>query len=306
MISIVICSRGPKFRQTVIQNIAATIGVPHEVVVIDNSANQYGICAAYNEGAARSNYDILCFAHEDITFRSNNWGKTISHILRDSSIGAVGIAGGKWLAKVPSSWWGCGRKHLSINLHDQGRNQEYSQYTYSNPENKQLVDVAAVDGMWICSRKDVWRQYPFDEHTFPDFHFYDVDFCANMLSQYRVCVTFEVAITHFSRGNFNDSWYVNADRFYRKHAKRLPLGLPVASPLEIQLQTYAVCKGFVLEIVKRNLPARMGYQYLACCIGIEPFSRDTLWLVRHYASFAWQSRGSRQHTVKLPIPLKPL
>lgn len=264
--------------------------MPYEVVIVDNSGNQYGICAAYNEGAARSKYKLLCFAHEDLVFDTPDWGQIVARILRDNSIGALGIAGGKWLAKVPSSWWGCGHKYLSINLHDKNPRSSYEKCTYSNPEGKPLVDVAAVDGLWICTRKEVWAQYPFDAESFPDFHFYDVDFCANLHNQYRVCVTFDVNITHFSQGNFNDSWFMNADRFYRKHAAHLPIGSPIATEQESRAQTYDVCKGFTLEIVKRKLPASWGYKYLVSCIRIHPFSRDTLWLVRHYMAFAFGLR----------------
>lgn len=291
MISVIICSRGPEYRKVAIASIAATIGIPYEIVVVDNSTNKYGICAAYNEGAARSKYELLCFAHEDLQFNTPDWGQVVARVLRDDSIGALGIAGGKWLAKVPSSWWGCGHKDLSINLHDRDKTGSYEKYTYSNPEGKPLVDVAAVDGLWICTRKEVWARYPFDAASFPDFHFYDVDFCANLYRRYRVCVTFDVAITHFSQGNFNDSWFVNADKFYHKHKDQLPLGKPTVSTSEVQANAYVLCKGFVLEIIKRNLPPRIGYTYLTRCVGLAPWSRDTWWLVREYAKFALRAPG---------------
>jgi glycosyltransferase involved in cell wall biosynthesis len=289
MISIIICSRGDEYRRLITENVAETVGIPYELVIIDNSTNEYGICSAYNEGAARSKYDILCFAHEDILIRTPEWGKIVAQTLQDSSIGALGIAGGKWIAKVPSSWWGCGNKHLSINLHDQGVNQEYSQYTYSNPENKLLVDVAAVDGMWICSRKEVWQQFPFDDKYFREFHFYDIDYCANMLYKYRVCVTFDINITHFSRGNFNDSWFKNADKFYRKYEHKLPLGIVHADSKEVEDREYEVCKNFVLEVIKRRFTSAMGFKYLANCIKIRTLDRNTFWLVRSYMLYAAKS-----------------
>lgn len=293
MISVIICSRGPAYRAEVTANIAATIGVPYELVVVDNSANKYGICAAYNEGAARSQYDILCFAHEDIAFQTPGWGAIVAEILGDASIGVLGTAGGKWLGKVPNSWWGCGPERLSINLYDASRDGALNTHTFLQPEGQPLADVAAVDGLWLCARKAAWAQFPFDAHTFPDFHFYDVDFCASVLAHYRVCVTFRVDLTHYSRGNFNDSWYVNADRFYRKHAHRLPLGVPAGSAGEERARRYQGCQGFLLEIIKRNLPPHLGYTYLASCLALAPFSRDTLWLVRHYAKYAWRARSRR-------------
>ena len=293
MISVVICSRGPEFSKSTVESIAATIGVPYEIVAVDNSKNQYGICAAYNAGAARSRYDILCFAHEDIEFATNDWGKIVERTLQDNSIGVLGVTGGKWLAKAPGTWFSCGTKYLSSNVIDHSRTQQHGRLTYSNPENKPLVDVAAVDGLWMCVRRDVWKKYPFDEQTFPGFHFYDVDFCATVFQEYRVCVTLEICVTHFSRGNYNDAWFIAADQFYRKHVGALPLGAAQVSRHELRRREYYLCKRFLQQLIERRLPASMGYKYLVCCISLQPFDRDTLWLVRHYAGLVWQSRSHK-------------
>jgi glycosyltransferase involved in cell wall biosynthesis len=66
MISLIICSRTPALSQKLANNIAETIGVPYEIVLLDNSANTYGICQAYNIGVQQSKYDVLCFMHDDI------------------------------------------------------------------------------------------------------------------------------------------------------------------------------------------------------------------------------------------------
>ena len=290
MISIVICSRGPEFRKVITENIAVTIGVPYEIISVDNSKNEYGICAAYNKGAVESSYDILCFAHEDIEFRTNNWGEVVARILADESVGAIGATGGKWLLNAPGTWWSCGHKFLSSNIIDVSPAQGYSKHTYSNPEGRLLVDVAAVDGLWICVRKNVWKEYPFDEKTFDGFHFYDVDFCANMFRKYRICVTMEVVIAHHSRGSYNDDWYVYANAFYRKHMHHLPIGTPQLRPDEIVKQEYFWLKIFIHAIVSRKLPVRVGFSYLLRCIKIAPFKRDGLWLVRYYLKFVWQNR----------------
>lgn len=290
MISVIICSRGKSFRQNTIDSITQTIGVPYEIVAIDNSKNEYGICAAYNKGAAESSYNILCFAHEDIEFRTQNWGKVVSHILADESIGTIGATGGKWLINSPGTWWSCGNKFLSSNVIDVFSDEQPAKHTYYNPEDKPLVDVAAVDGLWLCVRKNVWQEYPFDEKTFDGFHFYDVDFCANMFHKYRVCVTMDVTIAHSSRGNFNNAWYIYANAFYRKHRHHLPLGTPQLKPKELLKQEYDWSKYFIHAIVSRKLPAQMGYSYMLKCIKIAPFSRDTFWLIRYYIKFVWQSR----------------
>jgi len=50
MISIIICSRTASISDELTQNINQTIGIPYELVIIDNSDNLYSIFSAYNEG----------------------------------------------------------------------------------------------------------------------------------------------------------------------------------------------------------------------------------------------------------------
>lgn len=291
MISIIICSRGPEFRTAVVENVVATIGVSYEIITVDNSQGKYGICEAYNIGATQAQYNFLCFMHEDIAFRTNDWGKVVTRVLLDNSIGVIGVIGGKWLPKAPGTWWACGNKHLSSNILNQGPNREYSHYIYSNPEEKPVVDVAAVDGLWMCTRKEIWSRHPFDSKTFPGFHFYDVDFCANIFPQYRICVTMEIGITHFSMGSYNDSWFMYADAFYRKHIHQLPLGSPAISDRDSKQQEYALSREFLCQVITRKLPAKIGRLYLANCIKSRPFNKHTIWLTLHYAKFVWRNRA---------------
>ena len=80
MLSLIICSRTPKISEELEKNIADTIGCEYELVVIDNSLNKYSIFSAYNEGVKRSIGDILCFMHEDILYKTINWGQQVELI----------------------------------------------------------------------------------------------------------------------------------------------------------------------------------------------------------------------------------
>ncbi|AMR27098.1 hypothetical protein A0257_08230 [Hymenobacter psoromatis] len=293
MLSIIICSRDADALTSVSQNIAATIGVEYELIAIDNSQRQHGICEAYNIGAAQATYSLLCFVHEDIAFRTNDWGKVVERVLLDNSIGVIGVIGGKWFPKAPGTWWACGNKYLSSNVLNAGPKGEYHDYVYSNPEDKLVVDVAVVDGMWMCTRKEVWQKHPFDSKIFPGFHFYDVDFCANIFPFYRVCVTLEIGVTHYSMGSYNDSWTEFADVFYRKHNWHLPLGVaPISSHNEQNLE-YSLTETFVQRIVEQKLPARMALRYLLRCLRLKPLARHTAWLCWLYASYYWQHGWAR-------------
>ena len=105
MISCIICSRQLDISAELKENIASTIGCEYELVVIDNSKNEYSIFSAYNEGVRRAKGDILCFMHEDILYHTQGWGKIISNILQDKTIGQIGVAGSHFMPKAPMYWW---------------------------------------------------------------------------------------------------------------------------------------------------------------------------------------------------------
>ncbi len=77
MISIIVCSiKEPSWKDHE-RNVKATIGTDHEYLRIDNRENNYGICEAYNRGAAKSKGDILVFVHEDVFFLERGWGPVL-------------------------------------------------------------------------------------------------------------------------------------------------------------------------------------------------------------------------------------
>ena len=94
MISIIICSRKTGSLRELEQNIAETVGFAFETVFIDNSENKYSIFEAYNEGVRRAKGEILCFMHDDVLFRSSNWGNAImNHFHESESIGLIWLCG---------------------------------------------------------------------------------------------------------------------------------------------------------------------------------------------------------------------
>lgn len=74
MLSLIICSRTPQISEELEKNIAETIGCEYELVVIDNSKNKYSIFRAYNEGVRLAKGDNLCFMHDDILYKTADWG----------------------------------------------------------------------------------------------------------------------------------------------------------------------------------------------------------------------------------------
>lgn len=218
MISVVICSRS--FNQPLLDNIEATIGVQHEVIVIDNSKNKYGICTAYNAGVAKSKYPVLCFMHDDIEYKTNNWGEAILHHFKDESIGGIGIAGTPYYSFMPGAWWGSGVFYEHIL---QSSSNDTEPVLKSNIVEINKQEVVAFDGVWFCIKKSLFNDIKFDDINFRGFHFYDIDLCMQIrnLGNKMYCIN-DVLIHHTSIGNTDNKWIENALIFQKKWHQKLP------------------------------------------------------------------------------------
>ncbi|OGX91080.1 glycosyltransferase [Hymenobacter coccineus] len=281
MISIIICSRDSETLRNVSLNVEQTIGVAHEVVAIDNSRGEYGICQAYNLGAKRSKYDVLCFMHEDLCFHTPNWGGKVAEILSDRSIGVLGVAGGMYQLRAPVPWWFMGTAYMREQvLHSVPG--EASTLHFVNPQEQSLADVAVVDGLWLCSTKAVWEQHPFDEKTFPAFHFYDMDYCTSIFPHYRVCVTFDILIEHYSKGSINEAWLANALNYQRKWKQQLPFGvIKIAKEQNAELERRGILD-FIDKFIPSKIPSGKIVSSFAQLLSIAPLSRESLGMVRRF------------------------
>lgn len=282
MISVIICSRSTSDAQQVALNVAATIGVVHEFIRIDNSQGSYSICEAYNRGAAQAKYALLCFMHEDIRFHTVGWGQLVAGILEEATIGVLGVTGGRRQVAAPAAWWGCGldlcRENV-LNVFPDGQKK----MDLRNPEGQSLIDVAVVDGMWMCSRREVWQQHPFDAATFTDFHFYDVDYCTEIYQHgLRVCVTFDVLLEHHSRGSVNTAWLHNALKYERKRQGQLPFGPAKVSAAQSRRIEVKALQEFSNRLLQAALPKKQIFPYIWRCLVLDPLNRDTLWLLKQW------------------------
>ena len=104
MLSIRISSYQPQFYSALEKNIAETIGIPYEIIKIDNP-NLMGICEAYNKGASLSKYDYLLFVHEDVIFHTKEWGQKLINHLKLENVGVIGVAGSNYVPIAPIGWY---------------------------------------------------------------------------------------------------------------------------------------------------------------------------------------------------------
>lgn len=227
MISVIICSRTGYIPKGLSQNISDTVGCDFEIVVMDNSQNDYSIFSAYNEGVRRSMGNILCFCHEDILFRSDNWGELVQDLLADTTIGAIGVIGTHFLPKAPMYWW-CSPyiSQYSINT-DNGASTLNDTRDFFR---ENIADVAAIDGVCFFAPKAIFSTVRFDDRTFSGFHAYDMDFSMQVQKAgKRVCVTDVLTIEHFwSEDSFSNPGYLakldaGMELFYNKWKDSLPI-----------------------------------------------------------------------------------
>jgi len=222
MISIVVCHRNPKFLEQFKKSVSDTIGIPYEIVIIDNITNKYNIFQAYNEGIKQSKYDLICFAHEDIIFHSNNWGeKVISHF-KNPKIGIIGVVGSHYLPKLPGSHWSTQISSGNITHTINGKTQPLFSRYLDNKESS--VQAVILDGLWLCISRTVIKRIRFDDAKFSGFHCYDSDICLQIKKlNYEVHVIFDLNIEHLSVGKRDVTWLNNIFYLYNKWEKELPI-----------------------------------------------------------------------------------
>ncbi|MFT4060943.1 MAG: glycosyltransferase [Edaphocola sp.] len=228
MISIVVSSYKEHFFQEFSQNVAETIGVPYEIIKIENQG-KYGLCEAYNLGLSRATYDAVLFSHEDILFHTKNWGSgVIQQFEQNPSLGLMGLAGCAHKTNAPTPWYSDDGKqskclyYLNLTQSDY-KGERPTTKTIVCPDNVTLGKVVTLDGCWLCTRKSVAEEIKFDQQTFTGYHCYDIDFSLSVAEKYEVAVYFGIDVEHKSHGDYSLSWLEDTIKLYHKWKDKLPM-----------------------------------------------------------------------------------
>jgi len=225
MISIIICSRKQDISFELQKNITETVGCEYEIVVIDNSKKKYSIFSAYNEGICRSCGEILCFMHEDILFHTDGWGQIVEQTVKNTNIGLVGVIGSQYKSAFCQPWWA---DFACIGQLIQGsiKSGKYKtdRCTHWERRNGDSDEVAILDGLWFCAKKELFSMILFDENTFSGFHMYDADICMQVHKiGFKVCVIYDLWIEHKSTGNPNEEFVSQLKLWFEKWRDYLPI-----------------------------------------------------------------------------------
>jgi len=244
MISIIICSRTVSISDELTQNIDQTIGIPYELVIIDNSENLYSIFSAYNEGVKRSKYEVLCFMHDDIIFKTNDWGISVMNRFNASNLGAIGVAGSPYYAILPGAWWSGG--YICQSIYGE------QELAYQSKQDNALP-VVVLDGLWFCVRKSLFNTIRFDDTIFSGFHYYDMDISLQIQQKgYELLSVYDISIQH-SSGKLDTIWLNNALLLQKKWENNLPIfseKLPYFKEVTIE---YAVLEEYIRSMKKNGI-----------------------------------------------------
>ena len=271
MLSCIICSRKVDIPLELKKNIATTIGCKYELIVIDNSRNEYSIFSAYNEGVRRAKGDILCFMHEDILYHTTNWGSGVLKYFDEyKTVGLIGVVGTHYLCSVPSGWWGTkiASAHLLRGSYD--CNGIYScEEVNDNFYKKTPTQVVTIDGLWMCMPRVLFKEVSWDERILGGYHGYDLDMSLQVWNKGKeVHIYWDVLIEHKSMGNAGLDFHEAYEKLWVKWRKLLPIIKGVEIPnTEQELRTYIVKLERDLRMqefkIRSSKPYRLGKVILA-------------------------------------------
>lgn len=221
IVSIIICSRSQFISNDLLENIKNTVGCEYELIVIDNSNNQFSIFQAYNIGIEKSTGEYLCFIHDDILFRSKEWGKVVNRIFEENpNFGLIGVAGAKIKTKIPNGWWDCEEKYKSVNIIQNFANGNVEKQSVGF-EYTRFNEVVIIDGVFMVLRK---KTELFFSREYKGFHNYDFNISFEILKKgFKVGVTNEILIEHFSIGVLDKEWFKSTINIHNNYSELLPI-----------------------------------------------------------------------------------
>ena len=297
MISLITCSRKSTIPASLEANIRETIGVPYEVIAVDNSENRYSIFEAYNLGASQAKYDLLCFMHDDILYQTDQWGRRLAAHLHNPSVGVVGVAGAVYKTAEDSPWWisneGDFSRYCRYNLIQHFKSGARHMLAPASGGEADTADVVVLDGVWFSCRREIWERHPFDTSTYKGFHFYDLDFSLQaFVAGFRNKVCYDILIEHFSAGSLDGGWVQASALFHEKWKAVLPAASVELPEADIRTIRKAALADYVsvLNANKLFAPGRW-FSHWMKGLWMEPLRKGSWQAVWQYTKGVIKSLG---------------
>ena len=162
----------------------------------------------------------MVFCHNDIVFKTKDWGKKLLAKFNNTHYEIIGVAG---TTNMPESgrWWDDRSKMMGIVEHTNSLRTWVSEYCKPFGGVK---EVCLIDGLFMAVDTSLIINQ-FDE-DFKGFHFYDVSFCIpNYLDGNNIGVVTDIRILHKSIGMTNQQWEDARKQFQYKYSADLPINV---------------------------------------------------------------------------------
>jgi hypothetical protein len=234
MISFIVCSVREDLLAGLAENLTATVGVEHELLVHRNRETHWGLARVYNQLAARARHPTLCFVHEDVRFLSpGGWGREILDFYDGHpEAGVIGFAGAQVKTRSASGWLSLPPYNRENLVQHDGRGG--TRTLRINPASDRFSRVMVVDGLCQFVPQPVWEAHRFDEKTFPGFHLYDLDFSTQVAQERPNYICHAVLAEHFSLGAYSEAWGAASDAYHRKWSAVLPVSCVALTPAALE------------------------------------------------------------------------
>ncbi len=217
MFSIIMCSRDDRRFATASAHYASLFaGVENEIIRI---ADARSMCEGYNRGVRQSRGDVLIFSHDDVEFLCANMPALLTKRLEQFDM--LGIAGTTKL--VGPRWVQAGLPYTIGQVgHVDPEGNGYLVMIWAAAD-RAVGNIAAMDGLFWCAKRELVEKVGFDEQTFTSFHLYDLDFTFRASQRgYKLAVCTDLFPIHASLGGFGDpNWQASAKAFMNKHGRWL-------------------------------------------------------------------------------------
>jgi len=278
MISIIVCSVNICLYNKFEENVKSSIGFEYEILRIDNSIENKGICEVYNNGLAKAEGSVICFCHEDIIFNTQDWGSELNALLLNKDIGLVGVAGAVYKSKYPSPWMAIPQEYYRVNMTQVTK--DGPKFTVKILDEGSFSEVAILDGCLIAGRKEVFDAYKWNQKDLPGFHLYDLDLSIRVKEAYKLVVANNIQITHLSEGDFGLDWLNASENFHHANKKLLPVSVMKLSNKEQDNLDYFGLHAHINKLKQLKQPRLNIYRLALKAIFLFPLRKQNVSLLK--------------------------
>ena len=200
------CCVGPTshFEELALPAVSATLEPTDRLLTVRNAES---ITSAYNtlidDTRTLTDVEALVLLHDDVVLHDRNFAARVRRVLRDPTIGVIGVVGGSGLCNM--SFWDAKTS--------KGRVWDGTRFLDFGPPRG---DVDVVDGLLMVLSPAALSTIRFDETTFSGFHGYDVDYCLSCRQAGLRVVVEPFVVYHQSTGNMSANSYTAAQTAFEQ------------------------------------------------------------------------------------------